>query len=443
MRIHILGVGGTFMGSLAILAQQMGHEVTGVDEVMYDPMLSALTDHDIATSTYDNDSWLKQDDLDVVIIGNVLSRGHPAVEWVLNHKLAYTSGPAWLAQHVLKTRRVIAVAGTHGKTTTSTIIAWLMTQMGMNPGYLIGGIPHDLPSQVALGTSPWFVIEADEYDTAFFDKRAKFIHYCPEILVINNLEFDHADIYPDLAAIETQFGYLLRTVPSQGHLIYPYGFPRIEALLDIHPWAELHSFGDDKADLLLKQQGNQNHRIYYQGQSYCSSWQLIGEHNRHNYQAALLALACTGESLAQHPDMGTITGVKRRLEKHYGDEKFSIYHDFGHHPTAVAMTLTALQQQFPHHHLCAVIHMASNSMHSGAHDQAMSKVLTMANQTYLLCDNPTVKQRVVQWAQHPAVTVIDNPLELSMITIDKTKKTLVIVFSNKAVNPILKVLTPA
>jgi UDP-N-acetylmuramate: L-alanyl-gamma-D-glutamyl-meso-diaminopimelate ligase len=441
MRIHVLGVGGTFMGSLAILAKQMGCVVTGVDGDVYEPMASALKEHAIATANYQNDKWLGIDNLDCVIIGNALSRGHPSVEKILREGIAYTSGPAWLAEHVLRHRRVIAVAGTHGKTTTTTFISWLMTQLGLDPGYLIGGVPMDLPAPVALGTSEWFIVEADEYDSAFFDKRPKFMHYAPEIAIINNIEFDHADIYADLASIKKQFAYWLRLVPDTGHIVYPGYMAEVAALVAEFSWSNNHAFGGKESELSLvgsKERGPA-HIVHHGGKEIPVNWSLLGTHNAHNAQAGLLALAATGHSLANLPDLGVFRGVKRRLQLRFQDAGFRVYEDFAHHPTAVAGTLDALRAEHIADELMAIIHVGSNSMQLGVHDQELLKVLEMADKCVLLCDDDQTSSRFNNYSLPSSVTIARD-FESLLPMVNKQGDQTWVILSNKSCESLIKSL---
>lgn len=441
MRIHILGVGGTFMGSLAVLAKQMGYDVTGVDGAIYEPMASFLRAQAIETAQYEDDPWLQNDTIDMVVIGNALSRGHPSVEWVLNHRVPYTSGPAWLADQVLASRRVIAVAGTHGKTTTSALLSWLMTEMGYQPGYLIGGVPRDLPSNVSLGQSEWFVVEADEYDSAFFDKRPKFMHYRPDILIINNIEYDHADIYPSLESIIQQFGYLLRTVPANGHVVVPASSASVKELMSAHPWSQCHSFGAEEAELALTHVHENAHQLRYGKQQMTLDWPLLGEHNRQNCQAALLALSCLGADLHQLPDLNRFQGPKRRLQCHYDQDGLMVFEDFGHHPTAIKMTLQALRERFPKHRLTAIVHMGSNSMKDGAHDQALLELPLLAETLLFYCDSNSVIKRIEQQLVSANAFVISSEDALVQ-RLDPLECQIRILFSNKGAQSLLSALLP-
>ncbi len=451
MRIHILGVGGTFMGSLAILAKALGHDITGVDGAIYEPMASNLVKHGIQYANYLDDPWLQKDVIDQVIVGNALSRGHPSIEWLLNSDISYTSGPAWLAQHVLRKRKVVAVAGTHGKTTVSALVAWLLRSMGHDPGYFIGGVPHDLPSNVALGRSDWFVIESDEYDSAFFDKRPKFIHYKPTIGVINNIEFDHADIYEHIEAIEQQFGYFLRNIPSKGHVITDRQNANVQTLLKAHPWMQQHVYGGENQ--WLSADFNQDKVILnHADQQINMTWPLVGRHNQQNLLSAIAVLLSMGLDLAQLPDLSSFHGVKRRLEMQYESDGLKVYSDFGHHPTAIRLTLEGLKQQFPSSMLTAMVHMTSNSMHSGAHDQALQGLWSIMDRGVLVCENEQAEKRVATWIlpAHISLTQEKNlATDMEAIALREQpvprharKSHVVVVFSNKNVAPLIEAVLP-
>jgi len=465
MRIHILGVGGTFMGALAILAKQMGHEVSGVDGDVYEPMASRLKESGIAFGKYEKDTWLKSNGIDCVLVGNALSRGHPSIEWLMNSGIPYASGPEWLSEHLLKHKKVIAVSGTHGKTSTATLIAWLLEKKGIKPGYLIGGVPLDLPSNVALGESEWFVIEADEYDTAFFDKRPKFMHYWPSIAVINNIEFDHADIYADLAAIIKQFGFFLRTIPSQAHVVAPSKDHTVSTLLKAHPWSQHCQFGDG-ADVWGEQISDHTYRLHHQSSQVEVVWPLLGEHNFNNLLAAVSVWTCMGLMLSDPPDLSGYQGVKRRLELYQENAQRVIYSDFGHHPTAIAKTLEGVRQHKQPRRLLSVIHMTTNSMHGGAHDKGMLGVLALADATVLLCDEPDAFDRVSQWTLPANTKVLLGCEHLNQVvseimsqsnTVNGLKasspdqkcadqknsayKDVIVVFSNKQVSPLLEAIS--
>lgn len=419
MHVHILGICGTFMGSLAVLAKQMGHQVSGSDANVYPPMSTQLEQQGIELMEGFRAEHL-QPRPDLVIIGNALSRGNPAVEHVLNEGLNYTSGPQWLAQYVLHDRWVLGVAGTHGKTTTSAMLAWILQYAGLQPGYLIGGVCNNFPSSAHLGESDFFVVEADEYDSAFFDKRSKFVHYSPRTAILNNLEFDHADIFDDLRAIQTQFHHLVRTIPSTGLIIFPQGETTIEQVLERGCWTPAQQFGiavpEAKCEelatgggsfwnaTLLNPQGSEFEVVKY-GKGAAGEiavratirWDQTGVHNVKNAMAAMAAahhvgvdVGVAGEALQQ------FKGVKRRLELRGDVNGIKVYDDFAHHPTAIRLTLEGvaarLRTEAPSGRLIAVIEPRSNTMNLGIHQEQLVAACEPAS--------------VVVW-QKPAQTGLD------------------------------------
>jgi UDP-N-acetylmuramate: L-alanyl-gamma-D-glutamyl-meso-diaminopimelate ligase len=382
MHIHILGICGTFMGSLAVLAKSLGHRVTGSDANVYPPMSTQLQAQGIElTQGYDPAQLAPAPDL--VVIGNALSRGNPAVEYVLNKGLPYVSGPQWLADHVLQGRWVLAVAGTHGKTTTSSMLAWVLEHAGMAPGFLIGGIPHNFEVSARLGDTPFFVVEADEYDSAFFDKRSKFVHYRPRTAILNNLEFDHADIFPDLAAIERQFHHLVRTVPSQGLVIHPASETALARVIGMGCWTPVHTTGEGGQwqARLLAEDGSR-FEVSFEGQAQgVVDWPLTGQHNVANALACLAAARHVGVV----PALGIeglcgFRNVKRRMEVVAQVKGITLYDDFAHHPTAIATTLDGLRKRVGAAQVIAVIEPRSNSMKLGAHRDGLPDSVRDADQ---------------------------------------------------------------
>jgi UDP-N-acetylmuramate: L-alanyl-gamma-D-glutamyl-meso-diaminopimelate ligase len=384
MHIHILGICGTFMGSLAVLAKELGHHVTGSDANVYPPMSTQLQAQGIQL-TQGYDPAQLDPAPDVVVIGNALSRGNPAVEYVLNQGLNYVSGPQWLADHVLQGRWVLAVAGTHGKTTTSSMLAWVLEHAGMSPGFLIGGVPQNFGISARLGDTPFFVIEADEYDSAFFDKRSKFVHYHPRTAILNNLEFDHADIFPDLAAIERQFHHLVRTIPSDGLIIHPQGEAALQRVIEMGCWTPLQTSGTGGQwqARLLSDDGSR-FEVLFAGQSQgIVDWALTGQHNVAN---ALVCLAAA-RHVGVVPELGiaglsAFKNVKRRMEKVAEVRGITIYDDFAHHPTAIATTLDGLRKSIGTAQLIAVIEPRSNSMKLGAHRAGLPDSVQQADQVF-------------------------------------------------------------
>jgi len=384
MHIHMLGICGTFMGSLARIAQAAGHRVTGVDANVYPPMSDLLTAAGIEV-TLGYDQALPTPRPDLVVVGNALSRGNPAVEAVLAEGIPYDSGPAWLARELLAGRWVLAVAGTHGKTTTTAMLAWILEYAGLEPGFLIGGAPKNFLESGRLGQGSFFVIEADEYDTAFFDKRAKFVHYRPRTVVLNNLEYDHADIYPDLAAIETQFHYLLRTVPANGQVVYRSGVPALGRTLARGCWSEAIPFGEDAHwSVRLEDPAGSAWEVLEAGRV-CGrvEWGVYGRFNAENGLAAILAARHAGVPLGVScAALGQFAGVRRRLEERGNVAGVRVYDDFAHHPTAIAATLQALRAQRPDGRLLAVLEPRSNTMRLGIHREQLATSLAAADAVF-------------------------------------------------------------
>lgn len=383
MHIHILGICGTFMGSLAILARQLGHRVTGSDTGVYPPMSTQLQAQGIELQEGYDPSHLRPEP-DLVVIGNALSRGNPAVEHVLDRGMAYTSGPQWLSDHVLPSRWVLACAGTHGKTTTSSLLAWLLEANGYRPGYLIGGVPDNFEASARLGDSPFFVIEADEYDSAFFDKRSKFVHYRPRTLVLNNLEFDHADIFPDLAAIQRQFHHLVRTVPGTGRIVYPAGVAALDEVLAQGCWSERETTaidgpGDwqaelnasDGSDFTVRKGGAVAGRV---------RWRQLGRHNVANALSAIAAAHHVGVPPgAAVSACADFAGVQRRMQTLAEIHGITVYDDFAHHPTAIETTLQGLRARVGRAPIVAVIEPRSNTMRMGVHLERLAGATAAAD----------------------------------------------------------------
>ncbi len=385
--LHILGICGTFMGGIALLARALGYRVTGSDANVYPPMSTQLEAAGIELMEGYRPEHL-QPAPDWVVVGNALSRGNPAVESLLNRGLAYTSGPQWLAEHVLRDRWVLAVSGTHGKTTTASLLAWLLEDAGMSPGFLIGGVPGNFGVSARLGDSDFFVVEADEYDTAFFDKRSKFLHYRPRTLVINNLEFDHADIFPDLAAIQRQFHHLLRCVPGEGLVLHRQGVPAIQAVLDMGCWTPTESFGIGAAASWraeLQREDGSAFRVHAPGSDapLAVEWPLLGLHNVENALAALGAARHVGVPPRQAAgSLAGFRGVRRRLELLGEIAGVRVYDDFAHHPTAIATTLQGLRAGGGEGRLVALIEPRSNTMRMGEHRAALAEACRDADQVY-------------------------------------------------------------
>lgn len=383
MHIHILGICGTFMGGIAAIAKALGHKVTGADANVYPPMSTQLEQLGIELTQGWDPAQLEPAP-DLVIIGNALSRGNPAVEYVLNTNLRYSSGPQWLAEQVLFDRWVLAVSGTHGKTTTSTMLAWILECAGLKPGFLIGGIPQNFDCSARLGESPFFVIEADEYDTAFFDKRSKFVHYRPRTLVINNLEYDHADIFPDLAAIQRQFHHLLRMVPANGLVLSPEDTPAVQQMLQMGCWSERQSYGKDWRAELISPDGSQ-FALYLQQQKLGElHWQLSGQHNVDNAVMAIAAARHAGVPVEVALEALTrFVAPKRRMELKAEVAGIKVYDDFAHHPTAISTTLQGVRNKVGQQRVIAVLEPRSNTMRMGVHQAALPLALALADQVFL------------------------------------------------------------
>ena len=387
LHIHILGICGTFMGGLALIARELGYTVSGSDQNVYPPMSTQLEEQGIRLMNgYKAENLDCQPDL--VVIGNAMSRGNPEVEAVLNRGLPYISGPQWLAEHVLQKKWVLAVAGTHGKTTTSSMLSWILEFNGFKPGFLIGGIPLNFGISARLGESDFFVIEADEYDCAFFDKRSKFVHYRPRTAVLNNLEYDHADIFENLDAIKKQFHHLVRTVPSEGLLIAPACEKHIAEVLDMGSWTPLvktaiDAAGDWQASL-LKSDGSQ-FKVSFEGQDQgIVQWELTGQHNVYN---ALSAIAAARHIGIQAPDaiaaLQQFQNVKRRMETIVKKADVTVYDDFAHHPTAIKTTLDGLRKQVGQEKILAIVEPRSNTMRLGVHTQSLAESLAQADEAII------------------------------------------------------------
>lgn len=385
MHIHILGICGTFMAGIALLARATGHRVSGCDAGVYPPMSAQLAEAGIALREGYDPKQLDDFKPDKVVIGNVMSRGRPIIEELLNREWPYTSGPGWLADHILQGRHVLAVAGTHGKTTTSSLLAWILEYAGLEPGFLIGGIPANFGVSARLGRTPFFVVEADEYDTAFFDKRSKFVHYRPRTLILNNLEFDHADIFPDLTAIQRQFHHLLRTVPSSGLIVTNSQDPRLDEVLAMGCWTpvqrfgtgewEAHDIAPDGSAFEVVFQGNRQGRV---------EWTQLGMHSMHNGLAAISAACHVGVSPATAIEaLRDFQGAKRRLEVRGTINEVTVYDDFAHHPTAIATTLSGLRARVGTQPIIAVLEPRSNTMKLGVFKDSLASALTGADTVVL------------------------------------------------------------
>jgi UDP-N-acetylmuramate: L-alanyl-gamma-D-glutamyl-meso-diaminopimelate ligase len=385
MHIHILGVCGTFMGGLAVLAKAAGHTVTGCDANVYPPMSTQLEAQGIQLI---EGYGVEQIELnpDLYVIGNVVSRGNPLMEEIMNRGLPYTSGPQWIGEHILRSRWVLAVAGTHGKTTTSSMLAWILEDAGYNPGFLIGGVPMNFGISARLSgndqESSFFVIEADEYDTAFFDKRSKFVHYHAKTAILNNLEYDHADIFPDLGAIETQFHHLVRTVPGVGRVVVNAREESLQRVIKRGCWSDVEWFGSaDSNGWKITTHDDGSFDVFFNGDKQGTvNWSLTGEHNRMNALAAIAAARHVGVVPSQAIEsLGQFVNVKRRMELRGTVNNIAVIDDFAHHPTAIATTVAGLRKKVGSARILAVLEPRSNTMKLGTMKEALPGSLTDAD----------------------------------------------------------------
>lgn len=387
MHIHILGICGTFMGGIAALAKAAGHKVTGCDANVYPPMSTQLGNLGIdIVEGYDPAQLANVPDY--VVVGNAMSRGNPLVEAMLDRRIPYCSGPQWLSEHVLHKRHVMAVSGTHGKTTTASLLAWILEDAGLSPGFLIGGVPVNFDSSARFGESEFFVVEADEYDTAFFDKRAKFVHYRPQTLIVNNLEFDHADIYKDIDAILWQFHQLMRTVPGNGRIIANANDENITTMLGQGCWTPVERFSiQGSADWCATFTDKGERRIEVvrrDGESAEGPWKLGGQHNLENALAAIAAAQSAGVSVARAVDaLSRFDGVKRRMERTATVAEIAVYDDFAHHPTAIRRTIAGLKRRYPGQRIVIALEPRSNTMKMGIHDESLAESLSDADLVFV------------------------------------------------------------
>jgi UDP-N-acetylmuramate: L-alanyl-gamma-D-glutamyl-meso-diaminopimelate ligase len=397
MHIHILGICGTFMGGIAALARAAGHRVTGCDQNVYPPMSDQLRALGIELIQGYDPAQLKLNP-DVVVVGNVMSRGNPLVEALLDSAIPYTSGPEWLARHVLNNRWVLAVAGTHGKTTTTSMLTWILEYAGCKPGFLVGGVPSNFDATARLGEGMHFVVEADEYDTAFFDKRAKFVHYRPRTAILNNLEHDHADIYPDVASIQWQFHQLMRMVPRNGCVVSNGGDANLEATLKMGCWTPVERFSSAPGENIgwsarLPEGGDGScFDVVHDGKPVGTvNWSLIGKHNVENAIAAIVAARHAGvaETIAIEA-LKHFQGVRRRMEVRGVVNGITVYDDFAHHPTAIATTVDGLRRKVGNARIVAVLEPRSNTMKLGTHSSALPTSLEKADRVWMY-QGPDVK----------------------------------------------------
>lgn len=422
------------MGSLAQLAKQLGYQVSGSDAGAYPPMSDQLQQAGIALTEGFDPSDIPAD-VDLVIIGNALSRGNAAVEYVLEQGIPYTSGPQWLGQEVLRYKHVLAVAGTHGKTTTASMLAWILEYAGKQPSFLIGGVPENFGVSARLTDSRYFVIEADEYDTAFFDKRSKFVHYFSNTLVFNNLEFDHADIFPDLAAIERQFHHAVRTVPASGQVLWPTAEPALKRVLEQGCWSQQVAVGEqgDWCWQLLKEDASEFSVAAKNGAEAQVSWQLTGVHNVKNAAMAMIAAAQVGIPLEQSAQaLAEFVSVKRRMELVGEAHGIKIYDDFAHHPTAIATTLEGLRAKHPRQRILAVLEPRSNTMRLGVHKEQLAQSVVAADKSFWLQPESIdwSLAEVAQKCTHPSQAYADVKELLLAVTTEVRPDDLVVVMSN-------------
>ena len=380
------------MAGLARLAQQLGHSVSGSEKKeIYPPMSSQIEKLRISVNYGYTENSIPEN-TDLVIIGNSLSRGQPIIEKILNEKINFTSGPAWLNQEVMRGRKRIVVSGTHGKTTVASLIAWILEKNGFHPGFLIGGVPGNFPLSAELGDGAFFVIEGDEYDSAFFDKRSKFSHYAPDILVINNLEFDHADIFSNLAQITDQFHYMVRAMPSNAYIIRPHRSNSIDKLISKGCWSSVRTFGPKSgADLQYSYRKTSNQSVGFSlGEKSLTGTQIgLGKHNVENLAAAILACECAGLPLeASLESAKSFCNAKRRMERKGIVGGVSIYDDFAHHPTAIRASVSALKRSVgEENQLFAIIEPSSNSMRMGLHKNKLNSATKAADKVGIYCNN--------------------------------------------------------
>lgn len=408
MHVHILGVCGTFMAGIAVLAKQAGHRVSGSDQNVYPPMSTQLEAQGIQLMQGYRPEHIESS-VDIVIVGNVISRGNPAIEHILEKNIPYISGPAWLAEHILRDRWVLAVSGTHGKTTTTSMLTWVLEHAGLNPGFLIGGVPENFGVSARIGQSPFFVIEADEYDCAFFDKRSKFMHYHPKTLILNNLEFDHADIFPNLDAIKQQFHYLVRTVPGNGLIVRNAQEPNLNDVLNKGCWTPTTTFWGDNAEWQAKltQLDGSQFTVIHQGKTVGEvSWSLLGQHNVANALATIAAADHAGVVPSKTIEaLSYFKNVKRRLEVRGTVNGVTVYDDFAHHPTAIATTLSGLRSKVGDARIIAVLEFGSYTMKSGVHRDHLKDALTKAD--IVICKTPDT-----DWGLATALKEFSQPTAL-------------------------------
>ncbi len=415
-KIHILGICGTFMGGVALLAKESGIDVTGSDKNVYPPMSTLLDTQGIKVLSGFDINHLDKD-TEQIVIGNVMTRGMPIIEHILNKKLPYTSGPQWLYENILKDRWVLAVSGTHGKTTTASILAWILEYAGLNPGFLIGGVPENFGVSARLGDSPFFVVEADEYDTAFFDKRSKFVHYHPQTLILNNLEYDHADIFPDLEAIKIQFHHLMRMLPGEGLAISNADESNLHDVLARGCWTPVETFSAGASEQSTNKSDWSANYIEADGSAFdvilngetlgTVNWSLLGKHNVNNALAAIAAARHAGVPV-EHAvaALAEFKGIKRRMELRGEVNGVRVYDDFAHHPTAIETTLKGLRRNVGEQKIIAILEPRSNTMRLGTHKESLAKSLEIADQVILF------QPKGLDWDMHSVLDKLGDKASL-------------------------------
>ena len=429
MKIHILGIGGTFMAGIAIIAKQLGHQVTGSDKNLYDPMKTVLKKSKINYVEGYNPKILDKK-LDLVIVGNVMSRGMPIIEKLLQSNIKYISGPQWLYENVLYKKYVIAVSGTHGKTTTSSLVAWILKYAKLNPSYLIGGQPINFDAPAKLTSSKYFIIEADEYDTSFFDKRSKYIHYRPNILIINNIEFDHADIFDDINAIIKNFHHLIRIIPKNGTIIYNSDDKNIRDLIKKGIWSKEKSFTIKSNNKIWSLKNNSDDYVLSKNKkAYAIKSNLIGLHNYKNISLAIIAALEIKISMSKCIDaIKKFKGVKRRMELVGTKDHMMIYDDFAHHPTEIDGSIKSLKSNFKNKKILSICEIKSNSMISGAHKKGLPKALEASHHSIL------IRSHLSKWSLKSKKTIVCNDYSKVLDYIHKNYKDIdiILIMSNKS-----------
>ncbi len=417
-RLYIVGVCGTFMAGIATLAKQLGYEVRGCDHGVYPPMSDYLAEQGIDVHEGFNPQDLIDTEPDEIVIANAISRNNAVLEYVLNQRLSYQSAPAWLAANVLQDREVIAVTGTHGKTTTTSLLTWILQTANLKPGYLIAGKVNQLATTASVGEGKYFVIEADEYDSAFDDKRPKFMHYHSSKLIIHNLEFDHADIYDDFSAIQKQFRWLLRTVPGNGQIYLAADDENVQETVQEHAYSPIVSYGIEQGDFQakLKKPDGSEFIIYQNNQEKVTvAWSQIGVHNVKNALAASVVALSLGVKAADiAAALASFNGVERRM-MHYGQAaEIDIFDDFAHHPTAINEAISALRKKVGNEkRIIAVVEMASNTMQKGVHDEVMAQAVSSADYAILLSNNPSGNLQA-KTEKNQKIIIVNNTVQAAL-----------------------------